>query len=249
MSPLFQTASPPQLPITPPATDLDRCLDSSPGSNTALSTAIHVLSTEATALSHLARLYQTDPCAQQAFTRAVEVITSCVSSGRNNKLIASGVGKSGKMAEKLVSTLNSLGVLSTFLHPVEALHGDLGTIRPGDVMLIMTFSGQTSELATLVSHLPFHMPLIMLTGHSNPSLSPISRHHARSDVIILPTPIHESEELSFGVAAPTTSTTVTTALGDALAIAVAENVNAGKGSTGRDVLRGNHPGGAIGLRQ
>ncbi len=126
----FQTTMPTQLPITPPATDLDHCLDSCPSLNTALSTGIHVLSTEATALSHLARFYQTDPCAQQAFTRAVDAITSCVSSTSNNKLIASGVGKSGKMAEKLVSTFNSLGVLSTFLHPVEALHGDLGIIRP-----------------------------------------------------------------------------------------------------------------------
>ena len=111
----------PQSPITPPSTDTD------PQDDAALASAVHVLSTEATALSCLARLYQTDPEARTGFVDAVAAI--CKSCSHGGKLVVSGVGKSGKIGEKLVSTLNSLGVLSVFLHPVEALHGDLGVIR------------------------------------------------------------------------------------------------------------------------
>ena len=109
------------LPITPPSSDTD------PESDIVLASAVHVLSTEATALSCLARLYQTDPLARNSFAKAVETITASAASG--GKLIVCGVGKSGKIGEKLVATMNSLGVLSVFLHPVEALHGDIGIIR------------------------------------------------------------------------------------------------------------------------
>ena len=77
---------------------------------------------------------------------------------------------------------------------------------------------------------------------------PTNITHPRPDVIILPTPIHESEETSFGVAAPTTSTTVTIALGDALAIAVASKIYARDGKSPREIFQANHPGGAIGMR-
>ncbi len=113
----------PQLPITPPASDLGDA-----ASEALLDSAVHVLTTEATALSCLARLYQTDPSARDGFSRAVNTITSATTTG--GKLIVCGVGKSGKIGEKLVATMNSLGVFSAFLHPVEALHGDMGIIRP-----------------------------------------------------------------------------------------------------------------------
>ena len=111
-----------QLPVTPPSSDTD------PDTDIVLASAVHVLSTEATALSCLARLYQTDPSARNGFAKAVETITASAASG--GKLIVCGVGKSGKIGEKLVATMNSLGVLSVFLHPVEALHGDIGILRP-----------------------------------------------------------------------------------------------------------------------
>lgn len=120
MPPLCETI--PQLPITPPLTELDT--ENEP----ALATAVHVLSTEATALSCLSRLYQTDPVARTGFVKAVESISKTAVHG--GKLVVSGVGKSGKIGEKLVSTMNSLGIFSVFLHPVEALHGDLGMLRP-----------------------------------------------------------------------------------------------------------------------
>ena len=127
LSPSLPTSMPPvsepipTLPITPPSTESD------PNAEDILSTAVHVLSTEATALSSLARLYETDPGARDGFVRAVERIARSV--GQGGKLVVSGVGKSGKIGEKVVATMNSLGVLSVFLHPVEALHGDLGIVR------------------------------------------------------------------------------------------------------------------------
>ena len=110
------------LPLTPPAVESD------PQSEQILFIASHVLSTEAAALSHLSRLYATEPIARQGFVKAVEGIKFSLDQG--GKLVVIGVGKSGRIGQKLVSTLNSLGLLSVFLHPVEALHGDLGIVRP-----------------------------------------------------------------------------------------------------------------------
>ena len=110
------------LPITPPTTESD------PQSDRILHYATHVLSTEATALSHLSRLYATDPVARVGFVQAVEGIVD--SQRRGGKFVVIGVGKSGKIGDKLVATMNSLGVFSCFLNPVEALHGDLGILRP-----------------------------------------------------------------------------------------------------------------------
>lgn len=112
----------PSFPMTPPDP-----VDSSP-KNASVASAIHVLSTERAALAHLEQLYQTDQLAQENLARAVDQIVQCV--GNGGKLVFSGVGKSGKIAQKLEATMNSVGVLSTFLHPTEALHGDLGIIRP-----------------------------------------------------------------------------------------------------------------------
>lgn len=90
--------------------------------------AIHVMSTERAALAHLERLYQTDTLAQHELARAVEQISWSVREG--GKLVVCGVGKSGKIGRKIEATMNSLGIYSAFLHPTEALHGDLGMIRP-----------------------------------------------------------------------------------------------------------------------
>jgi D-arabinose 5-phosphate isomerase GutQ len=86
------------------------------------------MSTERAALSHLERLYQTDARAQQELARAVDQIARSVRDG--GKLVVCGVGKSGKIGRKIEATMNSLGIYSAFLHPTEALHGDLGMVRP-----------------------------------------------------------------------------------------------------------------------
>jgi D-arabinose 5-phosphate isomerase GutQ len=219
--------------ITPPES-----VDSSPALEQRLMTAVHVLSTEATALSHLTRLYETDPVARAGFNQSVELIRKCMDD--RGKIIICGVGKSGYIAKKLVATMNSLRITSSYLHPTEALHGDLGQIGDHDVILLITFSGRTPELLTLVPHFNPSLPLLVLTSHVHPSTCPIA--DIRPDVILLPAPIHESETDSFGVNAPTTSTTIALALGDALAVAVSAELHPHVA----EVFAKNHPGGAIG---
>lgn len=219
--------------ITPPA-----IVDSEPILQRRLATAVHVLATEATALSCLTRLYETDPIARGGFDKSVEVIRHAMDN--RGKIVICGVGKSGHIAKKLVATMNSLRISSTFLHPTEALHGDLGKIGDYDVILLITFSGRTPELLSLVPHFNPLLPLIVLTAHTHPSTCPIVSQ--RPDAILLPSPIHESETDSFGVSAPTTSTTISLALGDALAVAISEEMHASVS----EVFSRNHPGGAIG---
>lgn len=215
--------------ITPPA---------APMLESRLSTAVHVLRTETKALSCLTNLYQTDHIARGGFNQSVDVIRRAMDN--RGKLVISGVGKSGHIGRKLVATMNSLRISSTFLHPTEALHGDLGKIGDYDVVLLVTFSGRTPELLSLVPHLNPALPLLLITSHTNPSTCAISDQ--RPDAILLPAPIHESETDSFGVSAPTTSTTVALAIGDALAIAVSEEMYPNVS----EVFIRNHPGGAIG---
>ncbi|KAI0406486.1 SIS domain-containing protein [Xylaria palmicola] len=200
--------------------------------------AIHVLSTEATALRSLTQLYKTDATAAEGFNAAVDaVVRQCAKKG---KLVVTGVGKSGHIGKKLVATFNSLGLHSTFLHPTEALHGDLGKVGTHDAILFITFSGKTSELLALLPHVDPDLPVIVLTAHARPSDCELIRQ--RPGAILLPAPIHESETVSFGISAPTTSTTVALALGDALAVVVSQELHASVSS----VFARNHPGGAIG---
>ncbi|KAI0885526.1 SIS domain-containing protein [Annulohypoxylon maeteangense] len=204
-----------------------------------LSGAVHVLNTEATALRSLTHLYKTDATATQGFDAAVGAITRH-GGERGSKLVICGVGKSGHIAKKLVATFNSLGVHATFLHPTEALHGDLGKIGKHDTVLFITFSGKTAELLALLPHLDAALPVIVLTSHTHPDACEIIRR--RPDAILLPAPIHEPETASFGVSAPTTSTTTALALGDALAVVASSETHAAVPS----VFARNHPGGAIG---
>jgi len=115
----------PQLPMTPP--DIDESTQSAINT-AAITTALHVISTERTALTCLERLYQTDQVVQRGFVDAVNRISKAILNG--GKLVVSGVGKSGKIGGKVVATMNSFGIRSAFLHPTEALHGDLGLIGP-----------------------------------------------------------------------------------------------------------------------
>lgn len=223
-----------EAPVTP-LSPADHC---SPSFARRITTAVHVLGTEATALSCLTRLYETDPVAQQGFNRAVGAITDCVE--LRGKLIICGVGKSGHIAKKLVATMNSLRIPATFLHPTEALHGDLGKVGDHDVILLITFSGRTPELMSLLPHFNPRLPMLAITSHIHPSTCAIV--DVRPDTILLPAPIHESESLSFGVSAPTTSTTIALALGDALAVTISNELHPNVS----EVFLRNHPGGAIG---
>jgi len=203
-----------------------------------LTTAVHVLGTEARALSYLTRLYEIDPVARGAFSQAVDVITKCME--QRGAIVICGVGKSGCIAKKIVATMNSLRISASFLHPTNALHGDLGKVGDYDVILMITFSGRTPELLQLIPHLNSSLPLLVVTAHTHPSTCAIV--NARPDTILLPAPIHESESQSFGVSAPTTSTTISLALGDALAVAVSNELH----SSVAAVFARYHPGGATG---
>lgn len=265
--PLIPPPSPPS-PITPAPTDIcspieslsldgpeplpslsatcdqlcdDRSCDERYFSEERLAGAVHVLSTETRALQLVTNLYSTDDIARDGFNRAVEAITQRQGDeGKNGKVVVIGVGKSGHIAKKLVATFNSLAIQAVFLHPTEALHGDLGQIARNDTLLLITFSGKTPELLMLLPHLDEDLPLILLTAHTRPDTCEIIRH--RPDTILLPAPIHETETKSFGVSAPTTSTTVALTVGDALAIVASRELHPSVAS----VFAKNHPGGAIG---
>lgn len=199
---------------------------------------IHVLNTEAIALRNLSRLYETDAVARYGFNQTVQAIIRQQSA--NGKLVVIGVGKSGHIGQKLVATFKSLAIHAVFLHPTEALHGDLGIVGSNDTLMFITYSGKTQELLLMLPHLDESLPTILLTSHTSSGTCEFIKH--RPNTILLPAPIPEPEKTSFGVSAPTTSTTVALAIGDAIAITAAKEINASIAS----VFAKNHPGGAIG---
>ncbi|CAK7273013.1 hypothetical protein SEPCBS57363_005440 [Sporothrix epigloea] len=224
-----------------------------------LAGAVHVLATEATALQSVAQLYATSPSARDGFHQAVDAIVQTQTARPRGKLVVVGVGKSGHIARKLVATFNSLAVPASFLHPTEALHGDLGHIQPHDALLFITYSGKTQELVTLLPHVDPSLPLIILTSHVNAKTCELIRQRNElatnagvnrcgpdgtplAAAILLPAPIPVEEKVSFGVAAPTASTTTALAVGDALAIVTSKELH----PSTEAVFRRNHPGGAIG---
>lgn len=230
------------------AADLDSC-----ESDGRLAGAIHVLATEANALQSVAKLYGSSASARDGFNRAVEAIVQTQTAYPAGKLVIVGVGKSGHIARKLAATFNSLAVPASFLHPTEALHGDLGHIRPNDALLFITYSGKTQELVSLLPHVDPALPLILLTAHVTTETCALVQHRqefhrsakAVGPTILLPAPIPVEEVVSFGVSAPTTSTTTALAVGDALAIVAGNELHLAVGGVG-PVFKRNHPGGAIG---
>ncbi|KAF2181027.1 SIS domain-containing protein [Zopfia rhizophila CBS 207.26] len=224
------------LPLTPPLSMND------PEGARILDRAANVLSTAATALLQVTILYQSDHIARDGLLRAVDCITKVYGAG--GKLIICAVGKSGLVGKKIVATMKSLGLGSSFLHGCEAIHGDLGDVRKQDAIMFLSYSGRTPELLKLLSHLPESIPVLVITSHKTPAECPLLT--GRSEAILLPAPIHESEETSFGVCAPTTSTTVAIAVGDMLALTIAEAMHQ---EDTKQVFQTNHPGGAIGAKK
>ena len=164
----------------------------------------------------------------ESFARAVEIIAT--SPGR---VIVSGVGKSGLIGRKIAATLTSTGTPASFLHPVESVHGDLGIVGPGDVAILLSKSGESDELMALLEHLKrLGVRTIAVTGSER---SALARH---CDVSL---DAWVREEACPHDLAPTTSTTVALALGDALAVALLEE----KGFAREDFAR-IHPGGSLG---
>lgn len=143
------------------------------------------------------------------FARAVKLILDC-----EGRVIVTGMGKSGAIGRKISSTLASTGTTSAFLHPAEGVHGDLGMVHRDDVIIAISKSGETAELINLLpSFRRLDVPVIAMTANKNSTLA----HYARVWL-----DISVKEEACPNDLAPTASTTVTLALGDALAIALLE---------------------------
>ena len=165
-----------------------------------------------------------------SFVKAVDIMEGAV-----GRVIVSGMGKSGNIAQKLVATLASTGTPAQFVNAAEASHGDLGLITPKDVVLALSYSGETAELSDLVAFTRLmKIPLIAMSGRAESSLA-----KAGDVSLILP----DIKEACPNNLAPTTSTTAMMALGDALAVALLER----KGFSAED-FNALHPGGQLGRR-
>lgn len=166
----------------------------------------------------------------ERFAKAVQLLKDAT-----GRVLVCGVGKSGLVARKLAATLTSTGTPASFLHPVDSLHGDLGIVGPGDVAIVLSKSGETEELFGLVETLERKsVPIVALTGGMASTL-------ARAAAVAIDAGV--AEEACPHDLAPTTSSTVALALGDALAVALLEE----KGFS-REAFAALHPGGALGRR-
>lgn len=168
-----------------------------------LETARRVLRIEAQALQDLqARL-------DRSFESAVELLLAC-----KGRVVVTGMGKSGLVGRKISATLSSTGTPSFFLHPADALHGDLGMLAKGDLLLAITYGGETQEILNLLETLKrLEIPIVAMTGNAKSTLA------ETSDVVL---DVSVKEEACTLNLAPTASTTVAMALGDALAVALLE---------------------------
>ena len=189
-----------------------------------LDTARRVLKIEAQAIEDvLARL-------DASFEKAVELLFRC-----KGRVVVTGMGKSGLIGRKISATLSSTGTPSIFLHAAEALHGDLGMLTRGDAMLAVSYGGETEEIVRLLEALKrLEMPLVTLTGKTNSTL-------AEASEVVLDVSVRE-EACSMNLA-PTASTTVAMAVGDALAVSLLERRNFRP-----DDFAALHPGGRLGKR-
>jgi arabinose-5-phosphate isomerase len=183
-----------------------------------------VLELEASAISAVAQRLDED------FARAVRLLADA-----KGRVIVSGVGKSGLIARKLASTLTSTGTAASYLHPVDSLHGDLGIVGPDDVAIVLSKSGESQDLFGLVGSLQrLSVPIIAITGAMDSLLARVATVALDGSV---------TEEACPHDLAPTASTTVALALGDAIAVALLEE----RGFT-REQFAERHPGGSLGRR-
>jgi arabinose-5-phosphate isomerase len=169
-----------------------------------------------------------------AFNRAVELVFAC-----RGRVVVTGMGKSGIVARKIAATLSSTGTPALFMHPVDAVHGDLGMVVPGDVVLVLSLSGETEEILRLLATLKrLQVPLISMTGNRDGTR--LSTLAAAADVALDCSITQEACSLGL---APTASTTTMLALGDALAVSLSEK----RGFKEEDFAN-LHPGGKLGKK-
>jgi len=167
---------------------------------------------------------------REAIERAVELLMNC-----RGKVVLVGLGKSGNIAQKIAATMTSTGTPAIFLHPSDAMHGGMGVIAESDVVVALSNSGETDEIVGMLPFLkPRHVPLLAIVGNVNSTLA------RRADVVLDASVDQEACPLNL---APTTSTTVALAIGDAIAMTLMQS----KGLTADDFAM-NHPGGRLGKR-
>jgi arabinose-5-phosphate isomerase len=194
------------------------------GRDALLAEARRVLDVESRAVAALSERLD------ESFARACEMMA-----GSKGRVIVSGIGKSGIVARKIAATLTSTGTPATFLHPVEGMHGDLGIVTRDDVAVLLSKSGETSELAGLIDYfLRLGVPIVAMTGERGSSL-------ARHAAVVLDTSV--DEEACPMDLVPTSSTTAALAMGDALAVVVLQM----RGFESEDFAR-LHPGGTLGRK-
>jgi arabinose-5-phosphate isomerase len=187
-----------------------------------LDAARQVLRTESEALALAARVLDA------SFSRAVDLLVAT-----RGRVIVAGLGKSGHVARKIAATLASTGTPAQFVHPNEASHGDLGMVTAADTLLMLSNSGETSELADLLVHAKRNgIPLVAITGGAGSTLA------TEADCVLL---LPEAPEACPMGLAPTTSTTLMLGYGDALAVALM-----GRRDFSKDDFRVLHPGGSLG---
>ena len=192
-----------------------------------LTAARRVLAAASEALKVLADTLDGD------FTRAVDVMLAAQDHQRPGRVIVSGMGKSGHVARKIAATLSSTGTPAYFVHPAEASHGDMGAITRQDVLLLLSWGGETAELSDLITYAKrCGIPVIAIGANPDSTLI-----KAADVKLLLP---HAPEACPMGLA-PTTSTTMMLSLGDALAVALME-----RRGFSADQYRDFHPGGSLG---
>jgi arabinose-5-phosphate isomerase len=199
-----------------------------PASGSEASFIAEILRGEAAAMGNLAQAVEQDPVESKHWQEAIDMIAACT-----GHVVLSGMGKSGLIGAKISATLSSVGIPSHVLHPADAVHGDLGAIRQEDVVLLLSYSGRTEEIVNLATILRADgvKRLAITTSHDSDLARLCDAHLALG-------PLEEVCPLSL---APTTSTTLTLACGDALALSVARR-RAFKESD----FHQRHPGGSLG---
>ena len=189
-----------------------------------LELATAVLRSEATAILDAADMLD------ESFCKAIELLQNCTGS-----VVVTGMGKAGLIGRKISATLASTGTPSHFLHPAEAMHGDLGVLRNDDLVFAISQSGETTEVTQILPHIKLRkIPLIALTGQTNSTLGQFA------SVVVETGRLVEADSL--GVA-PSTSTTVMLAIGDSMSLVLSRN----RGFS-HDDFAARHPGGSLGMR-
>lgn len=207
----------------------------------ALQSVKTTLSKESDALLNLTSHYAENIDTQLDLINSLGILYETNANG--GKIVCCGIGKSYKVATKTVATLKSLTISADELHPAEALHGDLGLLRENDCIIFFTASGNTPELIQLLPHISPSIPIVLLTCSKE---SKLALQPQVKSLLYAELPDHLKESTIHGIPAPTVSATLSLALADAVALALAEMIEEDHIKR-KKVFSMKHPGGSIGL--